>query len=422
MPDLRDIPCLGCGCTCNDLVARVDKNRLLELENGCSLGRTWLTSELPENSPPCFLDGEPATIEAGIAQAAKILKSARYPLIYGLQEGATQSQRLAIAIAERLGGAIDLPLSQTRGPSGTTFRAVGEVTATLGEVLHRGDLILFWRCDPVTTHPRHLELYSLEARGEFLPNGRADRTCVVIDDQPTATSARSDLFLPLPAERDFEALWILRGMLAGIPLEESQLVHFTTEDLAAWKNLAERMQSAKYVSIFYDASLTKAPSGHIQLDALHALVKDLNRSTRAICRSLGSSGNLAGAEQVLTWTTGYPAAIDFSRGYPRYSPGEFSAREILKRGEADVLLLLGSSPSLLSQCTAAELNKLSVISCASSAEALAAAVAFRVAKTGVQSGGTTYRVDGVPLPLRPPLTSQLPSDAEVLTLLRAALN
>jgi len=45
----------------------------------------------------------------------------------------------------------------------------------------------------------------------------------------------------------------------------------------------------------------------------------------------------------------------------------------------------------------------------------AAAVAFTVATYGINTPGTVYRMDDVPIPLRPAFESPHPSDLEVLT-------
>ncbi len=44
----------------------------------------------------------------------------------------------------------------------------------------------------------------------------------------------------------------------------------------------------------------------------------------------------------------------------------------------------------------------------------AAAVAFTTATYGIHTPGTVYRMDDVPLPLRPALASPHPSDVEIL--------
>ena len=39
-----------------------------------------------------------------------------------------------------------------------------------------------------------------------------------------------------------------------------------------------------------------------------------------------------GADNVLTWQTGYPFAVSLARGYPRFGPGEYTATDVLGRG------------------------------------------------------------------------------------------
>lgn len=45
----------------------------------------------------------------------------------------------------------------------------------------------------------------------------------------------------------------------------------------------------------------------------------------------------------------------------------------------------------------------------------AATVAFTVATYGINTGGTVYRMDDVPIPLRPAFESPHPSDFDVLS-------
>ena len=69
---------------------------------------------------------------------------------------------------------------------------VGQVSSTLGEVRDRADLVVFWDVDPVATHPRHFERYSVEPLGRFVDRGRGGRMVVVIGQEMTATAAASD--------------------------------------------------------------------------------------------------------------------------------------------------------------------------------------------------------------------------------------
>ena len=60
------------------------------------------------------------------------------------------------------------------------------------------------------------------------------------------------------------------------------------------------------------------------------------------CAACVIPGDVTGADTVLCWQTGYPFAVNLSRGYPRYEPEEYSANTMLERGEVDACLLVGS--------------------------------------------------------------------------------
>ena len=124
-----------------------------------------------------------------------------------------------MSIADWIGACVDPAHSVDHGPAVLALQEVGEVTCTLGEVRNRGDLIIFWGCDPVESHPRHLSRYSLEPAGLFVPRGRQDRYCVVVDVRETATAQVADQFIAIKPGKEFEALWALRALAKGVELD-----------------------------------------------------------------------------------------------------------------------------------------------------------------------------------------------------------
>jgi formylmethanofuran dehydrogenase subunit B len=113
--------------------------------------------------------------------------------------------------------------------------------------------------------------------------------------------------------------------------------------------------------------------------------------------------NVTGTDTVFTWQTGFPYAVDFSLGYPRYNPGETSAVDILLRGESDAALVVASDPAGNFPKKAAEhlvKNPLIVIDPHMNATAQMADVVFPSAFVGIEAEGTAYRMDHVPLPLK----------------------
>ena len=136
---VRDATCTFCGCVCDDIDLTVEGSHITEAKRACVLGTAWFLNHEVEDVPSCRIDGQPAAIDAGIERAAQILANAKYPLIYGLSDTTVESQRVAVAIGDWIGGNVDTTTSVCHGPSGMAFQGVGEVTCSLGEVRNRAD-------------------------------------------------------------------------------------------------------------------------------------------------------------------------------------------------------------------------------------------------------------------------------------------
>jgi formylmethanofuran dehydrogenase subunit B len=415
---VRDATCTYCSCVCDDIDLTVEGQRITVAERACELGERWFLQQRVVQRPACLIHGQPATLAEGIEQAARILASAKYPLVYGLSNTTTEAQRMAVAIADWIGGNVDTTTSVDHGPSGVAFQGVGEVTCSLGEVRNRGDLLIFWGTDPAVSHPRHFSKYSLQPKGLFVPRGRADRTCVVIDVQPTESAKDADVFIQIKPGSDFEVAWILRALAAGIPIDADQVQAETGQPLSVWQDLIARMKQAKFGVLFYGKGVTLTRGKHVNTEAILALTRDMNRYTRFTCRSNRGHGNVAGADNVLTWRTGYPFGVNLSRGYPRFNPGEYTAVEMLARQEPDAALIIASDPvANFPQPTREHLASIPYVALdpQESATTRSAAVAFTVATYGINVPGTVYRMDDVPIPLRPAFDSPFPSDLEILS-------
>lgn len=106
--------------------------------------------------------------------------------------------------------------------------------------------------------------------------------------------------------------------------------------------LLDAILRGKYVAIIADAEGDDGtPVDRGRAAALMSLTQALNGLTRCALISLRGGGNRSGAEACLTAHTGYPAAVDFSTGCPRYRPHD-GALARLSRGAVDVALVVGS--------------------------------------------------------------------------------
>ncbi|MBL8796062.1 MAG: formylmethanofuran dehydrogenase subunit B [Planctomycetia bacterium] len=413
MADFEHVACTVCGCVCDDLRLTVQDGRIVRAEGACPLAEPWLLGQDGCQPAVAEVAGQPAPLPDALAQAAILLRAARSPLIYGLARSSTAGQRAAVALAESTGATIDTNASLCHAPSIRALQEVGEVTCTLGEVKNRADLVVFWGANPVASHPRHLERYSLDARGRHVPAGRSNRFLVVADTQPTATSQRADLFIPIEPNRDFEALATLRCLVRGAPLHPTAL----GAPLPLLRELAERMQRCRYGIIFFGLGLSMTGAGPHNVEALLQLVTDLNAHTRFCARRLRMQGNVAGADTVLLWQTGFPFSVNLARGYPRYNPGEFSAQDLLERGDVDACLFVGSEGAAdFSEAALAHLRRIPVITLdhPTVPSLVPPTIRFTTAVPGVHHTGTAYRMDVVPIPLRAVLPANYPTDEAVL--------
>ena len=414
---VTDATCTFCGCVCDDIDLTVDGHTITKAKRACVLGTAWFLNHDVDDRPSCMIKGKPATVEEGIEHASQVLANSRYPLIYGLSDTTSESQRVAVSIADWIGGIVDTTTSVCHGPSGMAFQGVGEVTCSLGEVRNRGDLIMFWGSNPAESHPRHFTKYSLMPKGMFVPNGRKDRTCVVVDVRKTKSANAADIFIPIKPRRDFEGLWTLRALAKGIELDPAQTLEDTGVELSVWQDLMDRMKAAKFGVIFFGMGLTMTRGKHANSEALLALTRDMNDHTRFVCKPNRGHGNVTGADNVVAWRTGYPFGVNLARGYPRFNPGEYTASDVLARGEADAAMIIASDPMAnFNEPARQHLASIPYIAFDPKEPPTTrhAEVAFTVATYGINVPGTVYRMDDVPIPLRPAFESPHPSDLQIL--------
>src|SRR4030095_2844051 len=131
-----------------------------------------------------------------------------------------------------------------------------------------------------------------------------------------------------------------------------------------------------------------------------------------------------GVGWVWRWATGSPFGINLSRGYPRFNPGEFSTVDLIVRGDNDAALVLGADPgATMPQPGIDHLARIPtiVLDPKVTHTSRLARVHITTAVTGISAPGTSYRMDEVPLPLRPALQSPYPTDEEIIRRIRKAI-
>ncbi len=464
MTIISNVTCPVCGSLCDDIELHVENNEIVKVRNACGMGESKFLNYNGHRlrKPLIRKNGElvETTTKEAVRKSAEILADAAYPILYGWSSTSCEAIRVGLELAEEIGGVIDNTSTVCHGPSVLSIQDVGYSTCTLGQVRHRADLVVYWGSNPWSAHPRHIERYTTFTQGRFqestwyrylahlsayrsrrrllralklsslrkaplhsevehgLPPTlfRKERKMIVVDVRRTRTADIADYFLKVEPNKDYEVLEALRTLIRDEEIDVDKVAGVPVETL---EELADIMMSCKFGVIFFGLGLTMSAGKLRNIDTAISLVRDLNRYTKFIIMPMRGHFNVTGANVVYTWQTGYPYAVDFSRGYPRYNPGETSVVDILARGESDASLIVASDPVAHFPRAAAEnlvKKPLIVIDPEHTATSLMADVVFPSAFVGLEAEGTAYRMDHVPLPLKkvvePP--SDCLSDVDIL--------
>ncbi len=408
---VEHVTCLGCGCGCDDVTVTIEDGRIAAAAPLCPLGQKWFgDGRIPAE---VLVQGRSAPLDQAIARAAADLAARRPSLIYLAPDITSQAQRAAVGIADLLEATVDSATSDTAAGGLLTAQRRGRASATLGEMRNRGDTFLFWGVDPAKRYPRFMERYGPEAAGTHVPQGRSGRTVISVSVGDDRGPAGSDLTLALPPDQEISALSLIRAAVLGMDPPESSPVAKLAIEIAA------RLVRARYAVVVHDAEPAGQDRNPLRIEALITLTQALNGPTRAALCSLRAGGNRVGAEAVLTAHTGYPFAVDYSRRYPRYAPGERGIDQ-LHNGVFRAALVVGS-PILDAESQVAFTRVSTVcIGPRASQSRAGTAVAIDTGVGGIHEGGVAYRMDEVPLRLRPPLEASH-TTVEVLGRLAAAI-
>jgi formylmethanofuran dehydrogenase subunit B len=222
----------------------------------------------------------------------------------------------------------------------------------------------------------------------------------VVDPRYTHTAQIADLYIQVKPNEDYELVNTLRAVLRGVELDAKEVSGVSMESI---KELVDRLKSCKFGVIFFGMGLTQSLAHHRNIDTAICLTRELNDHTKFSITPMRGHYNVTGANQVFTWNVGYGYSMDFSKGYPRYNPGEFSAVEVLMKDQIDASLIVSSDPA--SNFPAASVKNLFkhpliILEPHQTPTSAFADVILPPAMAGIEVEGTAYRMDSVPIRLR----------------------
>jgi formylmethanofuran dehydrogenase subunit B len=395
----ESVSCPFCGDLCDYLKIEVDGNRIVRNVGGCAVSIAKFLNYHKHRilEPYMRMNGSLTSVDfdRALEEAAKILASSKYPLIYGLSSTCVEAVEVAIELAEIVRGVVDNTSTVCHGPTVLAVQEVGGVYMTFAPVLHLADVIVFWGTNAREAHGNHITRL-ITAIGRFR-KGRRDRKVVVIDTRKTMTADMSDIFVQVEPGRDLELITALRMALKDLDIESPTVAGVPREKIY---ELAEIFRTARYGVIFFGMGVTQTGAKLRNIQAVIRLVQELNEWTKFVLLPMRGHYNVTGANQASLWLTGYPYAVDFSRGFPRMVPGVTTAVDLLTNGDVDAALIIASDPVAHFPRKAVEhLSKIPVIVVDAkwSLTAAFADVIIPAGLVGIECEGTAYRMDGVPI-------------------------
>lgn len=404
---IKNAVCPGCTLLCDDVTFQVDGQRI---QSGieCDVAQQWMGWA---NSNIDAYQQSAEKVQATIGQIAAGLKQSNMPLIAGLAHLPLQGQQLAWKIADAVGAAIGTTIGDSSQGSLYALQRQGKVSASLGEVANRGDLLIFWFCDPAQTHPRMLE--KLKAS--------SSKTVVVIDSTKTQTAQLADHFILVKENEAVEFLSNARRLLSnkasGTALETADGVKDKAIQLV---DLAIRCD---YGCFIYGHTATHTSDDPVTLGH-QKWVRQVNDHTGMVSIGLRTDGNGQSAENVLAAFSGYPVAVSQAKGIPEYCGDIWSASRLLEQRQCDALLLFAgrnleaelASLSADARANLAVLPKAVIFSGPRPESALLKnASMLQVAVAGASGGGDFCRLDDVLLPMTALRESKLPTAVAILS-------
>jgi len=415
---IDDVVCTFCGCLCDDISVVVENNNIISVDNGCTVCNAKLLGKNRLKSPVKKIDGkwEAITYEEAIQYTVDMLLDADRPLMYGWSGTHGEAQCIGVHMNELLGGIIDSTTSVCHGPSILAIQEVGHPGCTLGQVKNRADVIIYWGCNPIEAHPRHMSRYTTYSDGFFIDNSFRNRTVIVVDVRKTETSKIADEFVKVKPGGDYAVLSALRAIVRGkgdvVPPSVAGVKKIQLE------KIAKLCKEARFGAVFFGVGLTMSRGKYKNVRNAIELVDELSRHTKFTISAMRGHGNVYGSNEVFTWMTGYPYAVDYCRGVAFYNPGETSAIDILAKKECDACLVVASDPGAhFPKACVKHLARIPtvVIDPFPSLTTPVADVQIPVAVTGIDAEGTVYRMDGVPIHVKKVIESDVPTDTDILT-------
>jgi formylmethanofuran dehydrogenase subunit B len=330
--------------------------------------------------------------------------------------------RALLAVADKTGAVVDNINFNVARRNLLALQDSGWMNTTLAELKNRCDVLLIVGTDLEAFAPRFFERYLWNPESMHLADTN-NRQIIYLGKAPSANASTSPVGKKADvitcADADLpEVTAVLSALLRGKTLQATSVAGI---EISALQTIVDQLKAAKYGVILWGAGALGFEQAELTVQSLCSIVKDINlQGTRCSGFPLGGKEGDQTANQVCGWTTGYPARVNFARGYPEYDPYLYDTQTMLNNGEADALVWVNAF-NANALPPASDLPTI-VIGRSGMSFAKQPDVFIPVGTPGIDHAGHAYRLDNVvAIRLKKLRDAGLPSTAEVLTAIEQAL-
>jgi formylmethanofuran dehydrogenase subunit B len=351
-----------------------------------------------------MIDGQRTDSASALARAAAILSRAKRPLFGGLATDVAGARAL-YELAAHCGAILDHLHGDALAAGTFAMQDRGASFTTLSEVRSRADLLIVFACEPSRRYPRFYERVVDAKRNQHI--------VFVGCETDSAFNGQSEAMLTSSDPFDLLAQWSALVEGGRNPADFDR----TAGELAV---LTERIRAAEYTALVYEPAALPGPHAALAIEALHRIVKAINRTVRAGALALTGDDGALTVNQAVTWLSGFPLRTRVAVGFPLdHDAHRYRTDSLVTRQEIDTLLWVSSFtpepppaslhddvPLIVLGHTATALTELNARH--------GTTVFIPVATPGVDCGGHLFRVDAsVVAPLCAARAASLPTVAQI---------
>ncbi|HME54733.1 MAG TPA: hypothetical protein VKM55_21175 [Candidatus Lokiarchaeia archaeon] len=415
------VVCTGCSLLCDDISIDMQFNTIQTVHNACLRGTKkfqFSASKDRLKTPGIKTNENEGRVDAShddaMEAAVSLLKNASNVVITGISRLSNAAQELAVQLATKLHATLAIQDFDVFKQVVLTIDKHGLEFFTLGEALNNADLLLFWGSNVIDLSPKFLTK-TVFSRGRYRQSGKEVKKLAVIDDYPTPTMERADIKIAVE-ESDHDAILtaLIEALAANKILDPALLLqtdtgssNLSSNSASLVKDLAEAMGNSEYCTVMLGEAILNPQflENHpVFLERLFDFIKAMNEGKKKVALlPMFYTWNFAGLMQELGMASDNVDAIDLQELPSKLTSGT-------------VILALGSD--FVSKIPRARVDGLQVV-CVDfkrTPTSDLATILFPVTITGIDSGGTATRLDGISLNLNPPVEKKEDalSDTEIL--------